>query len=84
MVSRKAQGLIGKRISDVGSGPATYLLEISAAETGQTQTIHLDLSRSRDFYRIPIGRPLILEIGRYPNRLGRWLNAWSEDQPEDP
>lgn len=81
VVIRKAQGLIGWKIGDVGSGPPAYLLEIRVVETDLTQTIHLDLSRSRDFYRLPVNRPLILEIGRHTTRVGRWLSAWSEDEP---
>lgn len=82
VIIRKVQGLIGCKIGDIGSGPPAYLLEIKVVETGQTQTIHLDLSRSRDFYRLPVNRPLILEIGRHTTRVGRWLSAWSEDEPE--
>lgn len=81
VIIRKAVGQMGGKIGDRGLGPRSYLLEIRIIETGQTQTIYLDFNRSQDFYRLPVGHPLILEIGRYPTRVGRWLNSWSVDDP---
>lgn len=81
VIIRKAQGPVGWKIDDVDrAGPGnfrSYLLEIRVLETGQIETIHLELNRSCDYYRLPVGRPVILKIGRYPTRVGRWLNTWS-------
>jgi|GEM_PF-6202153 len=82
-VLRKGQGPVGGRIGEFRQGPLAYLLEIREAETGRVQTIHLDLNRSRDFYRLPTGRPLALEIGRLGTRWGRWLHTWSDEDPAD-
>lgn len=77
VIRRKSQGQIGSRIGEPPRGPLAYLLEIEEVETGRVQTIHLDLSRSRDYYRLPVGRPLVLEIGRLGTRWGRWLHTWA-------
>lgn len=81
VVLRKGTTHIGGRIGDFaiasrGTGLA-YALEIAMEENQGVETIYLDRNRSKDYYRIPIGFPLELRIGKYGNRLGRWLDSWA-------
>lgn len=77
VVLRKAQGVIGCRIGEkYARGPISYLLEIQEDNDSKITTISLDLKRSKDFYRIPTGKPLVLRLVRYGTRIGQWLESW--------
>lgn len=55
-----------------------YAFEIrEAGEEGKIRTVYLNYRRSRDFYRIPVGRPIKLRIGREGTKIAHWVESWS-------
>jgi hypothetical protein len=60
------------------SGQLAYAFEIrEVGEESKTRTVYLDYSRSKDFYRVPVGQPLKLRIGREGTKIGHWVESWS-------
>lgn len=88
VVLRKGTTHIGGKIGDFAVASRgtslAYALEISTEGSRGTETVYLDRSRSKDYYRIPIDCPLELRIGKYGDRLGRWLDRWTLPNASSP
>ena len=86
-IVRKGVTQVGLRLGEVGARGGTLAYGLCIQEEGQTitETVYLDHRRSKDFYQIPVGQPLLLRIGRLDARVGRWLESWttlpSQNQP---
>jgi hypothetical protein len=82
-VVRKGIANIGCKLGEFAiasrGSSLSYALEIQLPDTSEIQTVYLDFHRSKDFYRIPVGQPLFLNIGTDGKRVGRWLDTWSLD-----
>lgn len=77
-VVRKGVVPVGFQLGQTGGvGKLAYGLAIQRAGEAKTETIYLDYRRSKDFYRIPVGEPLLLKIGRLEAQAGRWLDSWN-------
>lgn len=88
VVLRKGVTQVGGRIGNqpIAWRGATlaYAFEIQEnGEQARIQTVYLDYSRSKDFYRIPVGPRVMMRIGKRGDQVGLWLDSWALGEEAD-